>query len=193
MLQLSRDDPNVMKSVQRQLEEKVKEEGNPVIYSAPCSIHPAHTAFKKNMEALTDKAGIDIASLLRKLYTWFKLSTARREDMKDIFSDCNEKEAFFLRHVSTRWLSMKPCLIRFLDHIDSVLSYFLDYLPSSKDQSCIQARKTEDFKAIHDMLKPTKVNKTLSCAYYSLFICTLNDGFLLNLQHEKPRIHMLYR
>ena len=133
MISISRDNPNVMKTVFRLLKEKVTEAGNPALLDLICYLHPTHTAFQKCCQMLTqpddeedeDENGlekVEISSLLGSLHGWFNCSTARREDLKDIgegfyeeYEDFDEKlDQFFKRHVSTRWLEMGPCLKRLL-------------------------------------------------------------------------------
>ena len=46
MLQLSRDNPNVMKKVYRGLKEAAENAGNPKLLDAPCLLHPTHNGFR---------------------------------------------------------------------------------------------------------------------------------------------------
>ena len=46
MLQLSRDNPNVMKAVFTGLKEAAEKAGNPKLLDAPCLLHPTHNAFR---------------------------------------------------------------------------------------------------------------------------------------------------
>ena len=46
MLQLSRDNPNVMKAVYTDLKEAAGKAGNPKLLDAPCLLHPTHNAFR---------------------------------------------------------------------------------------------------------------------------------------------------
>ena len=192
LLQLSRDDPNLMKSVHNKLETETKEVGNPMLLSGPCSIHPVHTAFKTGLGTLADMTELDIVSLLKKLHTWFKISTARREDMLGLFEMCDEIVLFFHRLVDTRWLCMEPALERFLEHTDSAKEYFLYFLPSSQDQSNKKAIKTDNYKEIVKYFKPSNEIKTLCSAKFALFLAKLYKHFLIQLQHQKPMIHCLY-
>ena len=189
---LSRDDPKLMKKVQRDLETAALKKGNPCCLEGPCYIHPAHTAFKKGQEMLVSILRCDVLSLLRKLYTYFKLSSARREDMSVMFDICDEINQFFLRLVDTRWLAAEPCIERVLKHWNSIKKYYLEFLPSSTEQTNKKAIKSEDYFAIVDYLKPGKDDITLAVLHFSLFMCKVNTPFLVNLQHQKPRIHQLY-
>ena len=99
--------------------------------------------------------GLDISSLLRKLHTWFKVSTARREDMAAIFALLEEIDSFYLRLVDTRWLSMEPALERFLKHEGSTSrEYFFNFIPNSKDQCNLNVKRTDTCKEIVHFLKP---------------------------------------
>ena len=131
LLQLSRDDPNLMKSVHIKLEIEAKKAGSPILLAGPCSLHPAYTAFKSALAIIAEMLVLDISSMLRKLHTWFKVSTARREDMAAIFALLEEIDSFYLRLVDTRWLSMEPALERFLEHEGSTREYFFNFIPNS--------------------------------------------------------------
>ena len=161
LIQLSRDDPNLMKSVHSKLEAVTRKAWNPILLQGPCSIHPAHTAFKTGLAMLSEKLDLDIASLMRKLHTWFKVSPACREDMMVLYVFYEEFEGFYLRLVDSRWLCMEPVLERFLEHINSMKEYFLNCLPNSTDQSNKEAVMTESYKAIVSFLKPASVAKTV--------------------------------
>lgn len=77
---LSRDNPNVMKRVFKLLEESFKAANNPKLVDAPCLLHTTHTSFQKAMLALEENIG----SLLANIHSFFKVSTARREDMIEV-------------------------------------------------------------------------------------------------------------
>ena len=107
VIALSHDNPNVMQATSRQLISKAKEEGNPAVVDLVCYLHPTHTAFQKMVKALNS----DIPGFLVALHSFFKQSTARREDrnlvqekcaqeMEDDFAE--ELDQFYLRHVSSR-------------------------------------------------------------------------------------------
>ena len=112
LLMLSRDSPKVMEKASRDLKVKVENEGCPLMLEGPCYLHPAHTAFKQAVKTLK----IDIESFVLNIFGWFKLIKARREDMIEIFESLEEKVEFFLRNISSRWLTMGPCLVRVSDH-----------------------------------------------------------------------------
>ena len=108
---LSRDDPNLMRAVYSGLSDKAKLAGNPIVEDGPCVLHPVHTAFKKAIEKVHEETGVDPLSLVRKLFAWFKLSSARREDMAPIMEAVEGVVSFYLRRlVATRWLEAVPCL-----------------------------------------------------------------------------------
>ena len=74
VLQLSRDNPNVMKSVFTKLKIEAAAAGNPNLFDAPCYIHPTHTAFRKAVTSLET----DLSDILTDLFGFFKHTTARR-------------------------------------------------------------------------------------------------------------------
>ena len=117
MLCLSRDNPSVMKKTFRLMQAEAITAKCPYLMDSPCLLHPTHTAFKNAVKALD----MNLMALLGNLHSFFKTSTARREDMVELRGEmervreelAEEMEEvftevlgqFFLRHVDTRWLT----------------------------------------------------------------------------------------
>ena len=78
----------------------------------------------------------NISEHLVHLHRFFKHSTARREDRNQVQMDMEQLgenlNQFFLRYVSTRWLTMGPVVQRALDLWDSTVTYFLVFLTDPK-------------------------------------------------------------
>ena len=154
------------------------------------SLHPTHTAYKKAMGSLA----INIDSFVLNIYGWFKLSSARREDMIELFDALNEKIEFFLRLVSTRWLSMGPVLVRLDEHWESLQTYFLKKLTDPEaSQSSKLAVKTDRYKDIVTLLKPSAIKSTQARVKFAIFIFKQSEPFLTSLQCEKPAVHRIYK
>ena len=189
LLMLSRDSPAVMVKASRLFKEHVEGLGCPLMLEGPCYLHPVHTSYKEALKQLDT----EVDQLLVDVYGWFKLSTARREDMMAVFEDLDEKMEFFLRYVSTRWLTMGPCLLRLLEHWESIKAYFLKTLPSPPiNQTNKMAMSTDRYKNIVSMIKPSKEKANLVRIHLLIFLAKIAEPFLLSLQSEKPMIHKLY-
>lgn len=187
---VSRDNPNVMKSFGKKFDETLKEYGNPCLIESPCCLHPTHTAFKKGI----GKIGMNVDLFLVNVHGWFKLSTARREDMIEIrkgLEEINEEE-FFLRHVSSRWLTMLNVVQRILNHWQSLCEYFAVFVANSKDPSHVQARETDRYKKIINILKPTESHNSYTRLQFVVYLCNKTQIFLKNFQSEKPMAHRLF-
>ena len=68
-----------------------------------CSLHPVHSAFKTGLE----KLNFPFATFFNDLHFFFKLSSARREDYKDISEVTGITAEFVKKFKETRWLCMK--------------------------------------------------------------------------------------
>lgn len=196
MLCLSRDNPTVMRRVFKLLQEEVATAGCPRLVDAPCLLHPTHTAFQCAVKSMKKS----IVSLLGNLHSYFKTSTARREDMVEVREELGERmedeftevlDQFFLRHVDTRWLESGPAIQRLLEHWDSTVEYFMVYLPNSPLQSNKKAIKSEKYKAISCFLCEQEVVKTKVRAKFLLLLSRQTKTFLTLLQSEKPLVHKL--
>ena len=114
VMAVGRDNPNVMKAFNNQFNDEVKKHGNPHVIQSPCTLHPCHTGFKKGVEKL--KPALDVDLFLVDCHSWFKLSTARREDFIELRLELESEDfdEFFHRHVSSRWLTMGPSTSRII-------------------------------------------------------------------------------
>ena len=136
--------------------------------------------------------GSDIEKFLVNVHGFFKLSTARREDILAIRELFEENDQFFLRFVSSRWLSTGPVAERLVEHWASLREYFLTFLPNQRDQSSKEATDTVRYQEIVQFLKPGKDVKNLARIQFLIHLCKLNKHFLLVFQREKPEIHMVF-
>lgn len=84
--------------------------GKKILNIGTCNLHPVHTPFSKGLKMLS----FDYNKFACDLHFFFKHSSARREDfaLSALVTDLETK--MLLRHVSSRWLSLKPCLERIL-------------------------------------------------------------------------------
>ena len=99
--------------------------------------------------------------------------------------------SFFLRHVDTRWLESVPALQRFLDHWDSTVEYFMEYIPNSSLPNNKNALKSDTYKAIALHLCLQERTKTKIRAKVLLMVTQLTKTFLTMMQSVKPMIHLL--
>lgn len=188
MICLSRDNPSVMKALDRKLRERALAEGNPALLEFPDYLHPTHTALREGVK----KLNVDLEKFLINVYGFFKLSSARRCDLLEVREIFEDNDEFFLRFVSSRWLTMGPVAERMVEHWASTTKYFLTYLPSQVDSSSKDACKTDRYRDIVQILKPTQNVKNLARMRLLIHLCRLNRPFLTMFQAEKPMIHRLY-
>lgn len=92
----------------------------PNLLKANCCAHIVHNTCKIGMNALS----LDIEMLIIKLYNYFSSSAKRVSQLKDFFDFVNQEYSTLLRHVPTRWLSLKPAIDRLLQNLPAVISFF---------------------------------------------------------------------
>ena len=188
MITLSRDNPTVMKALERKLGEKAKLAGNPGMLSFPDYLHPGHSGLREGMKDL----GSDIEKFLVDAHAFFKLSTSRRWEILKIREMIMENDQFFLRFVRSRWLTTGPVAERLVEHWASLREYILTFLPSQNDQSSKETMNTVRYQDMVQFLKPGQDVKNLARLQFLIFLCKLNKPFLTVFQSEKPKIHLLY-
>ena len=192
MLQVSRDNPNVMKAVFRGLNDKAEEAGNPKLVDAPCLLHPTHNGFRKCVTCLK----VNLSEVLNDIHGFFKLSTARREDLYEVraamkvkFGDEFEEklDEFFKRHLTSRWLEMLPCLERLDAHWESARKYFVVYMTESSSQADKQTvKKSECYGRIAEFFNKRSEDQNRSRVHYLIYIARTCQPFLRSSQAQKP-------
>lgn len=146
MLMLSCDGPNVNKTVFRSLNEKVKVDRNrPLIDIGFCNLHLLHNAFMKGLVEF----GINASDLVIALYHYFDGWPSRREDFNTVLAEKNFKEVNLIKHVTSRWLTLEPAVLRVLEVWDGIIHYFLHYIPTKQ----AKAMDFPSYKKIASLLR----------------------------------------
>ena len=185
LLQLGMDGPNVNLKFEKDLYSKVSDEyGVSFLDTGTCSLHKTHNGFRKGVLAF----GFDIETFVNDTNFFFKLSAARRQDYKlmEIFTDIEAK--YVMKHIASRWLSIKRPVLRILDQWDNLNEYFLIFLPKQSNFQS-QIKVTARYKRIVEFLKhPT--SKASLC--FIAFIAHEFEEYLTQMQADEPMIHTMY-
>ena len=90
-----------------------------------CTLYKTHNAFRKGVLDF----GLDLETFVNDTNFFFKLFAARMHDYKlmEVFTEIEAK--YVLRHISSRWLSIKKPL-RILDQWENQDEYFLNTFQS---------------------------------------------------------------
>lgn len=186
LLHLGMDGPNVNLAFQKDLISILKNEYNKKIVDiGTCSLHPVHTAYGKGLKTLS----IDVEKFTQELHFFFKYSSARREDFGLASDVTNVKTANMLRHVSSRWLSIRQVLKRIIEQWDNLVEYFIKQLPREK-QFEKEVGSTARYKYIAELLKKPDITKM-----YLMFTLNIAEDlqvFLTKFQADEPLVHVLY-
>ena len=192
LLVLSRDNPAVMQSFGRKLSREAEKDGNPHIFQAPCILHPTHTGFKKGVSKLNLKADL----FLINIHSFFKYSTARREDYSELRNEIDNMEeevGFFLRHVTSRWLTMGPTAQRVINQWEPLTKYFMDFLFNAKDPASMETKKTDRYNDIVSVLKPSSNQLNLVRLQFIVYLSKKSEYFLRLFQSDKPVTYKLFQ
>lgn len=90
-----------------------------------------HKGFSRALNAF----GNDIESLLIDIYYYFKHSAVQSSDFRDLQQQMKVSEHIFVRHVSSRWLTIETSLERFLEQYDDLKTFFESSPSAKKSQS----------------------------------------------------------
>ena len=129
LLSISSDGPNVNKTVQANINAKLKQcFKRQLVNTGSCQLHVVHNTFRKGLESYAK----DIENLCIDLFYFFKLSATRRENFLKIQQKLGLDEVVFVRHVGSRWLSLLPAAERVKDQFPALLEYFKKLLEKDK-------------------------------------------------------------
>lgn len=125
----------------------------------------------------------------RTIWCFFlKRSSCRREDFKSVELITEIEAHFMLKHVSSRWLSLKKALIRIKEQWLNLKEYFLTSLPKEKNFAK-EIETTQRYQNIR-----TKISSHHSILYmnFAIHVADIFEEYLVLLQSSKPVVHVLY-
>lgn len=159
--------------------------GKSILNIGTCNLHPVHTAFSKGL----GKMSFDFDKLTHNnLHFFFKYSSARRADYGLCAIVTDVEIQVMLRHVSSRWLSLKKVLVRILDQWKNLKKYFLEDLPKEKNFD----REIRDTERYRDIVRALKSEETRLYMAYAIYVADIMESFLLRFQSKAPKKHLIY-
>lgn len=129
ILTLGRDGPNTNKKVFRLMSDEFKKEtGKRLIELDSCNTHTVHNGFKKGLEVFGD----DVSDFAIQLFHFFDGEPLRLEEFKKIQIKLEVDQHKFIKHVSSRWLTLHESASRIIEQWDVIREYFLKWLPKNR-------------------------------------------------------------
>ena len=185
LLHLSMDGPNVNLAFQEKLSKHLRDNLNKSFVNlGTCSLHSVHPAFHRGITSVS----FNLDQVFMDSHFFFKLSNAWREDYQGLRSLTDTLDKFVIKHVETRWLSMKQVAVRIVEQWDNLTEYFLKFLPKQKD-TFRKIKKTARYQRIAVVLEDSI---TLVYVSFCAFIAQDFEMLLLPFQSDRSMIHLLY-
>ncbi len=183
ILTLGNDGPNVNKTVFRLINDQVIEvRKKPLVDIGSCSLHIVHNAFGVGIAVY----GSDAQEFGMDMHSHFKASPARQEDLKDVQFLFDLEEHVFLRHVTSRWLTIGPVLERVIEQMLAIVHIWDKYKKMKEEEK----PKSLYYKRI--ALKLEKKDVLLVRMHFLCEVAKLLNGFLKFFQGSEPLIHLLH-
>ena len=115
------------------------------------------------------------------MHGFFKLSSARREDYKEIEDVTDVTAHYALRHSSVCCLTLKFVLVQTIEQWENVRAYFLEFLPKQKNFKW-EIKTTHHYFNIKEVLEDP-----LSLSYLAFIVLIANEyeSFLLPFQSQE--------
>ena len=128
LLHLGMDGPNVNLAFQKKLLTELGQlNGKTFLNLGTCSLHPAHTAFRKGIKQLSLLTWMHF--VLTFIDILHSLPSARREDYASLHVFTDTLDVFAIKHVESRWLTMKYVALRTVEQWANLQEYFMKFLP----------------------------------------------------------------
>ena len=116
----SADNASVNYGVHHSVYQHLKVE-QPNLLKANCCAHVVHNCLKN----AASKLDVDVELIVIRVFNHFSSSAGRRQQLKEFYEFLDIEWCELLRHVPTRWLSLKPAVERLLKVLPAVKSYFI--------------------------------------------------------------------
>ena len=150
---------------------------------------PSATSNSEGSGELPKKKGtFDVDDFFTDTHSFFKLSSARREDYTTLESVTGVAAEYAKKHAETRWVSMKYVAVRCLEQWPNLKEYFLKFLLKQKN-----FKHEIENTARYTCLKTCFADPTME-AYVAFVAFVAQDFkvFLLPFQSKDPMINLLY-
>ncbi|CAF0949463.1 unnamed protein product [Adineta ricciae] len=184
LLMLGRDNPTVNISLENLIDAELRTMGSNLLLIGSCNLHVVHNGFKSGLSS----ASWHVENVCTEIYSWFKQSPARKEDLVDTIHDFDDlMEKTLLYFTITRWVLLGKVITRVLTLWEPLCDYFLDFLPTTQK---VQIQKNDKYDKIKSNLTSNVIKIRLR---FVLFLCeNIFDQFLTWFQQEGPLIHLLH-
>ena len=190
LLNLGMDGPNVNKKFADDLMEELKSDHKTsYIDIGGCTLHTVHNGFGKGMEYFKVEA-INLDQFVIDLHFFFERSSARREDLNKMKSITNLTVHYLLKHCESRWLSIEKVLVRVIEQLRNVKTYFLEELPKKKEfKGKNGVGNTKRYQRIAEVLKNPSLELLMA---FVVYVAQDFKKYLVPLQTTAPMIHNLH-
>ncbi|KAK7096538.1 hypothetical protein V1264_005823 [Littorina saxatilis] len=159
------------------------------IHLAGCCLHLVHIGAKKGAGCLAA-----VEDILIDIFYYFQRSVNRQTELKDLQDLYDVEQRKLIKHVCTRWLSIKRCLERLMDNWGPLLHFFrkeaksLESGSKAADSKSSGSQTSKKVQKVYDFLR-SPTNK-LHCQFLK-YTLKVYDKVLVGLQREDPKIHVL--
>lgn len=181
LLALGTDNANVMVGAENGVFGHMKRKC-PQLHLAGCPCHLLHRAAEKACKAMP----FNVDEVLVDTYYYFDKSSKRQEGLEQFQEEVKHQK--ILKHVSTRWLSVRRCIERLLENWDALKLFFHSQKETSATKTAASTTQARLDRLCEFFKSPTN---RLYCLFLSHAL-QLFDTLNLQLQNEAPQVHVLH-
>ncbi|CAM4967600.1 unnamed protein product [Rotaria socialis] len=122
LLMLGRDNPSVNITLENLIDQEMKKLGSGLLFLGSCNLHVVYNGFKAGLSSTSWY----VENVCTDIYSWFKQSPARKEDLADVINDFGDVvEKTLLYFTITRWVLLGKFVLFLCENIfDRLLTWF---------------------------------------------------------------------
>ncbi|KAE8738402.1 hypothetical protein FOCC_FOCC016123 [Frankliniella occidentalis] len=186
LVMASCDGPNVNKTVLRLISDALLEvRPNRLLDAGTCNLHILHNSFLEGLKVF----GLEVSDLVVLVHKFFCDFPARIESFQTVQQMKKVPQNMFLKHVSSRWLTLSPAVERLLEQWPALQHYFLREIAGKTGDNYNKMRESYKYKFICKFLKDPMAQAELKFVIHS---ATLFERFSKFFQKSEPLVHVLY-
>lgn len=160
-------------------EQLLEERKKSLLNVGSCNIHTLHNGFQKGLGEL----GEDASELIIAVYYFFHGWPLRLEDFEKVQDDLGLHKNHFLKHVTSRWLTLEQSAERIIQQWPALIKYFTSYIPKKRAALSKSASYTRIVKFLNNPTLKAEVHFVASSAriftrFTGNFICF--TSYLIN-------------
>ncbi|CAI6357086.1 unnamed protein product [Macrosiphum euphorbiae] len=146
-----------------------------------CNIHIMHNAFLKGLDVIR----MSVSEFIVNVYYFFNGWPKRCEEFTNIQIKLAVTQHKFIKHCSSRWLTLGKAALRIIEQWDCLIEYFTIFIP----KKCSNLMTASKYQGIVKQLRNSLFKAEI---YFVINSASIYENFSILFQRQEPLIHVLH-